>query len=310
MKLTLTLVMTVFFTVFMASVTRGTSLAIPPITSAGGYTLDDALDAYKEKDYALAHKIWFVIGEAGSRDATYNIGALFYKGLGVTQDYKQAAVWYLKAASRDHPDPSRRGHIKAEYELGLMFEKGQGVKQDYKEAAKWFREAAGINSFSWFVNTSGRTLYEGGWADSVRRHSVLGDPAAQLAMGLDIKRKGVMEQFELGLHEIKDKQNVEKFVQALSWLIKAAEQGNTEAQFQVGYMYSQGEGVKKDPTQAIAWFRKAADQGNDDAKDRIGWLYLHDEEVQDHKRALAMYRKLADEVPAGFLDRCKEICGM
>ncbi|MBT5159564.1 MAG: sel1 repeat family protein, partial [Alphaproteobacteria bacterium] len=55
-------------------------------------------------------------------------------GQGVTQDYKEAAKWYLKAA--------KQGYAKAQFNLGVKYDDGQGVTQDYKEAAKWYLKAA------------------------------------------------------------------------------------------------------------------------------------------------------------------------
>ena len=50
------------------------------------------------------------------------------------------------------------------------------------------------------------------------------------------------------------------FKKAADWYLAAAEKGNVYAQYSIGYMYSKGEGVKKDYTQAISWLKKAADQ--------------------------------------------------
>lgn len=47
---------------------------------------------------------------------------------------------------------------------------------------------------------------------------------------------------------------------------KAAEQGNAKAQFAVGALYENGDGVKQDNAQALSWYRKAAEQGHDAAK--------------------------------------------
>jgi hypothetical protein len=40
-----------------------------------------------------------------------------------------------------------------------------------------------------------------------------------------------------------------------------AEKGDAEAQFYLGVMYENGNGVLKDYTEAVKWYRKAADQG-------------------------------------------------
>jgi TPR repeat protein len=50
--------------------------------------------------------------------------------------------------------------------------------------------------------------------------------------------------------------------EALRWYRKAAEQGDTSAQRNLGYMYETGRGVERDPAQARDWYRKAADQGD------------------------------------------------
>ena len=43
----------------------------------------------------------------------------------------------------------------------------------------------------------------------------------------------------------------------LDSLKAAAEQGDVEAQFNLGYMYSSGEGVPQNDTEAMRWFRMA-----------------------------------------------------
>jgi len=41
-----------------------------------------------------------------------------------------------------------------------------------------------------------------------------------------------------------------------------AEQGDAEAQLNLGDMYSDGEGIAKDDREAVKWYRLAAEQGN------------------------------------------------
>ena len=42
--------------------------------------------------------------------------------------------------------------------------------------------------------------------------------------------------------------------------IKAAEQGLVQAQYNLGDMYEQGQGVRQDYAEAFRWYRKAAEQ--------------------------------------------------
>ena len=45
------------------------------------------------------------------------------------------------------------------------------------------------------------------------------------------------------------------------WL-PLADQGDAQAQFNLGLMYANGRGVPQDAAQALTWFRKAAAQGH------------------------------------------------
>ena len=58
------------------------------------------------------------------------------------------------------------------------------------------------------------------------------------------------------------------FKKAIYWFSIAAEQGSAEAQFNLGIMYANGEGVRKDNKAALEWFTLAAEQGHSDAQKR------------------------------------------
>lgn len=53
--------------------------------------------------------------------------------------------------------------------------------------------------------------------------------------------------------------------EAVRWWMKAAEQGDSVAQYNVGQSYLQGDGVGQDFTEAARWYRRAAEQGNSGA---------------------------------------------
>jgi transcriptional regulator of NAD metabolism len=77
-------------------------------------------------------------------------------------------------------------------------------------------------------------------------------------------------------------------------LLRKADKGDPIAQFELGMMYANGQGLAKDDTQAAAWFRKAADQGNPDAQYRLGLMYDIGQGVdKDGSQAVGWYRKAA-----------------
>lgn len=56
---------------------------------------------------------------------------------------------------------------------------------------------------------------------------------------------------------------------ALFWYIKAADHGNSEAQFKLGVIYTNGEGVTANTEEAHRWFKRAAENGHPVAKQLI-----------------------------------------
>ena len=58
---------------------------------------------------------------------------------------------------------------------------------------------------------------------------------------------------------------LEDDMEAVKWYRLAAEQGEASAQFYLGVAYAVGEGVLKDDEDAAQWFRLAAEQGIEEA---------------------------------------------
>ena len=65
------------------------------------------------------------------------------------------------------------------------------------------------------------------------------------------------------------------YAEAVNWYRKAADQGNADAQSNLGWMYCTGRGVPQDDAEAVSWYRKAADQGNAAAQSNLGWMYAN-----------------------------------
>lgn len=73
------------------------------------------------------------------------------------------------------------------------------------------------------------------------------------------------------------------YTQGFYWHRKSADQGNQFGQFSVGYHYLNGQGVRQDYAKALEWFHKAADQGNADAQAIIGDMYSLGQGVRQNK---------------------------
>jgi TPR repeat protein len=101
-----------------------------------------------------------------------------------------------------------------------------------------------------------------------------------------------------------------EYATALRLFRPLAEQGNAEAQLQIGEMYQQGgrlfysppsgEEVAQDDAEAAKWFRRAADQGHPAAQYSLGRIYEFGAGVPKNlAEAVKWYGKAADQGYAG-----------
>ena len=79
------------------------------------------------------------------------------------------------------------------------------------------------------------------------------------------------------------------FGNAAKWFMKAAEQGNVQAQTKLGALFLTGQGVPKDEEKAAIWFGKAAEKGDARAQFHMGLL------SQDEIKAVEWLRKAANQ---------------
>ena len=216
-----------------------------------------AKEAYNKKEYVTAFKLFKEAAEDSLVDAQYNLGAMYEKGQGITQNYEEAVKWYRKAAEQ--------GNAKAQHNLGVMYDNGQGVSKDYSEAVKWFRKAAaqGLAGAQYglglkYNNGQGVTQ---DYSEAVKwyRKAAEQDYAAALY--------GLGNMYVQGLGVAQDYEEAAKLHQ------KAAEQGYAGAQYNLGVMYKEGLGVSKDDAEAVKWFRKAAEQDKAGAQYNLGVMY-------------------------------------
>ena len=77
------------------------------------------IEYYEDKNYEEAIEAFQKIGEMGEINAQLFLGACYYLGYGVKQNYKEA-----------------------QFKLGEFYEKGLGVEQSYKKAMEYYKEIA------------------------------------------------------------------------------------------------------------------------------------------------------------------------
>ena len=79
----------------------------------------------------------------------------------------------------------------------------------------------------------------------------------------------------------------------LEALERTAETGDAAAQYELGVLYSNGEGVKRDYTKAKEYFELAAAQNYANAQFALGYFYAHAKGVEEDNDKARKYFKLA-----------------
>ena len=80
--------------------------------------------------------------EQGDAEAQYELGTIYFKGIGIEKNSAEAWKW-IKAAFTWIA--AEKGHIDAQYQLGYLYEKGFGITQDTNLAILWYNKAAKNN---------------------------------------------------------------------------------------------------------------------------------------------------------------------
>eukprot|EP00729_Bicosta_minor_P011043 gene11043-biopygen29075 len=179
--------------------------------------------------------------------AQYSLGIAYHYGIGVEQDYVEAAKWFQKSAEA--------GHATAQYTLGNMYDNGKGVEQDYVEAFKLYRKAAEAGYAPAQFNLG--TMYATG--NGVEQDHVEAvkwyRKAAEAGIAMAQCKLGAMYDTGNGVEQ--------DHVEAVKWFRKAADAGDADAQCNLGSMYINGRGVEHDFPGALKWLQLAAVQGNE-----------------------------------------------
>ena len=118
-------------------------------SGAKAQDFDKGVAAYNAGDYQTALKELLPLAEGGDATSQYNVGTIYYIGVGVVQNYVETFKWYKLAACQ--------GLVGAQLSIAAMYEAGEGVTQSnviahmwynivsangFKDASKWRAEIA------------------------------------------------------------------------------------------------------------------------------------------------------------------------
>ena len=198
----------------------------------------------------------------------------------------------------------------AQYNLGYRYVTGIGVPQDRAEAVRWLRLAAdqGHTQAEDFLgrmppmgsqratDNVAETELPATLPPATGQSPRSGNPFRVPSLRTDAEQGDADAQFNLGVRYDIGLGVPQDDAEAVRWYRLAADQGNATAQYNLGLMYAIGEGVLKDDAEAVRWYRLSADQGNATAQYNLGIRYAIGRGVlKDDAEAVRWYRLSAEQ---------------
>jgi len=179
---------------------------------------------------------------AGDAEASFRLGLLYETGIGVPKDERRSLVLYRAAAEQ--------GHAVAQYSLGNLLERArnQRLPRDYPKAAGWYRKSAAQGYAP--AQTALAWLYYYGYGVTRDDAQAIALMSAAAATGYPPAQRDLAKVL---LDSDPPK--------AISWLRKAANQGDVLAVALWGSLMLDGKVVPEDRIAGYAFLSWAAGAG-------------------------------------------------
>lgn len=189
--------------------------------------------------------------EHGDKEAQYELGLKYINGKGVLKDNKAAVMWLKKSAAQGERD--------AQLLLGLFYEEGIGVPKNNKLAKEWFKAGdheKDIGEELFLLSATFAIDIDGNKNNFImnklfKKSAELGYASGQRNLG--------------GIYASGGEGVTQDYKQTVKWYRKAAEQGDVDAQYNLGQAYGMGQGVTQNYIRAHMWWNIAGASGDSGA---------------------------------------------
>ena len=259
---------------------------------------DFYLDGGRESDYKEA-LVWYKkAADNGNSKAMGNIGYLYLHGFGVTKDVEEAEKWYARSAEE--------GNAISQYNLGVSYQDGKGVEENKNKAEALFLKAhSGLIKESKEGNS--RSQYTLGLS-YLNGYGVKKDLSEAMRWFNAAANRGNRQaQFMVARCYLKE-EPIKDYSRAFKWFCISAIQGESNAQRMLGSMYYYGHFVAKNIKESVKWIGLAANQGNARAKFALAVFYYTGQGVQqNYSKAFELFSESSDQgidVSQKYLAKC------
>jgi uncharacterized protein len=201
--------------------------------------------------------------QKGYASQQIELAAAYFTGNGVTQDAKQAAYWYQKAAEAGDPE--------AENEIGFFYQAGIGVPVDRTRAVHWYQLAAASGLTRAKVNLGVVYVWGLGVAKDEELAMQFFHEAASKGDGAAASYLGDLYYFGIGVKQDK--------AVAESWYKTGAQLHDPVAAYNLATLFSVEADHPHDLRKAEALLRPSADAGYIPAIHSLGLLMVNHPEL-------------------------------
>ncbi len=195
--------------------------------------LDNAVSAFKTKQYNKAFKLYTQEAENNNSVAQNALSYLYFNGIGTNIDIEKGKYWLKRAALQ--------ADSVAQYDMAMMYLSGNNFEKSNKEALFWLERSADLGNKDAQFNIA--LMYYNG--DGVEQN--ITKTAAYLnvsAKNAHIKARQLVGRIYMQILD---------FDHALNWLKINANEGDIEASYLIAEIYcTQGEYKQAEP-----WISKA-----------------------------------------------------
>lgn len=203
------------------------------------------------QNYTEAFEWYQLAAEQGYAPAQLHMSAFYARGLGVQRNPQLAFMWCRKAASQ--------GLAQAQRVLGSMYLAAEGTTGDREQAENWLRLAAEQSDIA-AMELLGKLL----WDSSA---------AAQAIAWFEKAAAAGSRPATNWLREIDSARHDAAMIKSdpLTYLRQRGNSGDVTAQYNLGALLQQEGGASR--LEAMGWYLKAAGQGHANAEFNLAVMY-------------------------------------
>ncbi|HLJ90499.1 MAG TPA: tetratricopeptide repeat protein [Candidatus Angelobacter sp.] len=224
-------------------------------------------------DYAQALLWEKRAAEQGEPEAQRDLAYIYHRGLGTQADAGQAAFWNRKAALQGEPE--------AQLRLAEALEKGYGTQKNTNEAQRWYLKAAQQNQPRAQLRLA--QIYAGE-SNAIQTHPAKVSAAVIATDGNNAAQAGTKNGPAKNDNEANARsgKNAPNCKAARFWYQKAAENGQTQAMYELGRLH-QDTTCGLDREEAFLWFQLGGRFGSQEsqaAADKLAPLVPPDQQAK------------------------------